>query len=313
LDHDQWVELIRLVAPPKLINETIEEGLVGYYRWIDSSDDVPEVEVDLKDWKSTLITNFVPALELIMYALPECTDAQQNQFFNEDNLAADAPACRPTGPVYNVFIEQAGTSFPALIEDLPDDYALGSELEAENIDWAAAKKNLQTFKFITQASWIVMLIMFVVAIPMGARSLSGVFKWAGWPVLLAGILTLILAALLLVFARGGLPRVNPVLGIAQSFSAVLSRPVGKLLGEGLRFVARPLLFEAGAMILLGGIAVVVGIVLAPKASSQEQITTEVTPPPPPEPSADPAETIEFTEEQLDQPSEDDTRPSGMFG
>jgi hypothetical protein len=313
LDHDKWVELIRLVAPPKLINETIEEGLVGYYRWVDSPDAVPEVQIDLEDWKSTLITNFVPALELIMYALPECTDAQQNQFFTNGNLAENLPSCRPTDPVYGIFIEQAGTTFPALIEDLPDEYTLGSELEEENIEWSAAKKNLQTFAFVTQASWILMLIIFVVAIPMGARSLSGVFKWAGWPIILAGILTLILAVLLLIFARGGMPNANPVLSIARSSPAVLSRPVGKLLGEGLRFIARPLLFEAGAMILLGGIAVIVGIVLSSKASPQEQITPEATPPPPLEPSADPAETIEFTEEQLDQPPEDDERPSGMFG
>jgi hypothetical protein len=313
LDHDQWVELVRLVAPPKLINETIEEGLVGYYRWVDSPDAVPEVKINLEDWKSTLITNFVPALELILFALPQCTDAQQNQFFVNGNLAADTPACRPAEPVYGVFIEQAGTTFPALIEDYPDEFTLGSELEAENIDWAAAKKNLQTFAFITQASWVVMLIIFVVAIPMGARSLSGVFKWAGWPVLLAGILTLILATLLLVFARVGMPNVNPVVSIARNSPAVLARPVGKLLGEGLRFIARPLLYEAGAMILLGGVAVVVGIALTSKASPQEQVIPEVTSPPSLGTSVDPAETIEFTEQQLDQPPEDDERPSGMFG
>jgi hypothetical protein len=313
LDHDQWVELTHLVAPPDLINQTVEEVLVGYYRWVDSSDEVPEISIDLEDWKSNLVTNFIPALELVMFALPECNDTQLNQFFNQGNLTSEAPACRPTEPVYGIFIEQAGTIFPAFIEDLPDNYKLGSELEAENIDWKSAKKNLQKLAFITQASWIAMLVIFVVAIPMGARSLSGVFNWAGWPVLLAGILTLILAILLLVFARGELPNYNPVVDIVRNSPTIISRPIGKLIGEALRFTARPLVFEAGGMILFGGVAVVIGIVLAAKASPQELITPDVTPQTSPEPSGDPEDTIEFSEEELDQAPEDDEKPSGMFG
>jgi hypothetical protein len=67
------------------------------------------------------------------------------------------------------------------------------------------------------------------------------------------------------------------------------------------------------MILFGGVAVVIGIVLAAKASPQELITPDVTPQTSPEPSGDPEDTIEFSEEELDQAPEDDEKPSGMFG
>ena len=318
LDHEEWVLLTTLIAPPELISQTLDDALVGYYLWVDGANPTPEIEIDLQPWKSNLSTNFIPFLELVMYALPECTDAQQIQFLVAGELAEDAASCRPQDPIYAIFVEQAGISFPALLEDMPDEYNLGRSLaQNEEVDWAAAKESLSGLAFLTQALWVVVLIVFSIAIPIGARSLSGVFNWAGWPIFLSGLVTLILGVMILFFAQGALADLNPIRGIVETSPTLLSQSIGKLVGAGLRFVARPLLIEAAAMILLGGIAIIIGILLATRAKRDNAAEIETAIPAAvieEVPPAFPLETVEIPEEQLDhQLPDDEDRPSGMFG
>jgi hypothetical protein len=317
LEHEEWVLLTTMIAPPELISQTLDDGLAGYYRWLDGTSDIPGIRIDLRPWKGNLSTNLIPVLEMVMYALPECTDEQQMQFLSADQLSVNAESCRPQDPVYAIFIEQAGISLPALLENMPNEFNLGKSLQQnQQIDWAAAKESLSGLAFISQSSWMVLLVVFSIAIPMGARSFSGVFKWAGWPIILAGMITLILGMLLIFISQGALAELNPAAGMIESVPPVLSQSIGKLVGAGLRFVARPLLIEAAAMLLLGGIAVIIGIILASRAARDEPaasvpvVGSRVTGP---TPIANPVETTEYTEEQLDQPPEEEDKPSGMFG
>jgi hypothetical protein len=322
LDHDQWVELTLLLAPPKLIEQSLDDLLAGYYEWVENGAEVPQITLNLAPWKSNLKTNLVPAIELVMYTLPECSPEQQQVFLEGGELAASAPSCRPGEPVYGLFMEQAGTSVPALIDDMADEYDFGKQLaEGQQMDWAGFKQTLAGIAAVTQSSWIAMLVIFVIAIPMGARSLSGVFHWAGWPIFLSGILTLLLALLLILVAQGTLSQLNPAAEMVQSTPSVISRPVASLFSDGVRVIARPLLLEGAAFILMGGVGVIIGMVIATRAKKMEAPSGDVPVQPvgvdapisPPPEQLGPDETIQLTEEELDQPPEEEDRPSGMFG
>ena len=273
-------------------------------------------------WKSNLKTNLLPAIEMVMYTLPECSAEQQQVFLQGGQLAADAPSCRPSEPTYSLFIEQAETAVPALIDDMQDEYSFDKQLsENEQIDWIGLKQRLIELATVTQFSWVVALVMFVIAIPLAARTFSGVFHAAGWPVLLAGILTLLLSLLLIVFAQGGMVQINPMTGLVKSSPEVVARPAARFIADGLRFIARPLLMEGAALIFLGGVAIIIGIVVASRSKQKvespgggaidtatgDQSTMEVSP------EATPADTIQLTDEELDQPPDDEEHPSGMFG
>jgi len=316
MDHEEWLLLTNLLAPPELISQTIDDGLEGYYGWLDGTSPVPGIQIDLKPWKSNLSTNFIPVLELIMFALPECTDAQQLVFLAEVQLGSEITSCRPQDPIYALFIEQAGIFVPSLLENMPNEYNLGRALQQnDQIDWVAAKESLSGLATISQNSWIVLLIVFAIAIPMGARSFSDVFSWSGWPILLAGLITLVIGALLLLFSQGGLADLNPTSDMLLAAPDVLTQSLRKLIGAGLRFVARPMLIEAGAMILLGGLAVVLAIIISSRskqtniAETVPAVGSGVTEP---TPVVTPSETLELSEDQFEG-SPDDDKPSGMFG
>ena len=50
MDDEEWLLLTNLVAPPELISQSIDDGLEGYYRWLDGSSPVPGIQIDLKPW-----------------------------------------------------------------------------------------------------------------------------------------------------------------------------------------------------------------------------------------------------------------------
>jgi hypothetical protein len=322
LDHDQWVELTLLLAPPQLIEQSLDGILSGYYEWVENSSEVPQITLDLAPWKSNLKTNLVPAIELLMYTLPECSPEQQQVFLEGGELAANAPSCRPAEPVYGLFMEQAGTSVPALIDDMADEYDFGKQLaDNQQMDWAGFKDTLGRIASVTQSSWVAMLVIFVIAIPMGARSFSGVFNWAGWPIFLSGILTLLLSLLLIMIAQGALTQLNPVADLTQSTPSEISRPLARLFSDGFRYIARPLLLEGAALILMGGVGIIIGIVIASRSKQMGDTSGDLASHPVPAGAQTPVlgqtlgpdETIQLTEEELDQPPEDEDRPSGMFG
>ena len=254
LDHEQWIEIIDLIVPPELVSETMEQILGGYYNWLMGNSPELEIWVDAEPWKETLGKNFVYVAETILAELPPCSSAELRKYamlaFNQE---AEIPLCEPPEPYYSILLDTASHQVPDELAAMGDHVNLVNTAEVSRAEWIEAKEGLQAVQAFSQIGWVGVLFIFVIVISLGARSLSEVLKWAGWPILLAGAFLLVLA--LIFYAPGWAAGGATTTFVNSDLPPVLQKPFRQLFLSVFDYLARPLLLQAIAMILLGCAAI----------------------------------------------------------
>lgn len=317
LDHEDWIEIIDLIAPPELILTTMEQILGGYYSWVTGDSLKLEIWVDMAPWKETLGKNFVFVAEMVLEELPVCNAEQLRLYamlaYNPD---AEIPICEPPEPYYSILLDNASHQVPDELAAMGDHVNIAANAEGSEAEWIEAKDGVVAAQVFTQMSWVGILFIYVMVIPLGARSLSGVLKWSGWPILLAGGLLLVIA---LVFYAPGWAAGGAATTFANSdVPPVLHKPLRQLFVSVFDYLARPLLLQSVAMIVLGCLAIGAAIFVDYRNRVFE---TEVALSLQQESSPNDPSTILFGEPEESQPEQpekaeqdkEDSKPSGMFG
>jgi hypothetical protein len=245
-------------------------------------------------------------MEIVLRTLPACTPEDLARLAAEND--AGFPFCRPEGELYTELLRQAAAELPASFDAFPDEVDLGARFEQSGADFTAAKQALRRTRLVLNQAWLVVLGVYLLAIPLGARSASGIFKWGGWPLLLAGIAALVFAFFLLSFERADL------VGLGQrAFQEVppfILATVQATMSAIIAAATRPMFLQAAAIIALGGASLGIALVLAsrtpqpaaPDVSRAREATVKgesnaQLPSQPPQPP----------------PDSDEDRPTGMFG
>ncbi len=324
LNHEEWVEVIELIAPPELISNTFEQVLRGYYDWIEGSNQSIKIIIDFNPWKSNTETNAVPVLKIILASLPICTKTEDveayNNFYQTGEVSGSVPHCRPTANTYNWLLDESYTIVPAVIEQIPDQVDLWEEISTSGDELGKTRNALLKLKVGMRSAWIFPLIAFILAVPMASRSISDIFKWGGWPLLIMGVWALLVALLLLFFSESifaGLGRL-----IFTDMPSTLLIPVEAIISSILSFLAKPLLFQSAFLIVLGGGALFLGVMFSGDTVKQDSLASPapafdrpvekpkpVSQPIKPEPEPKPSPKKDPDGEEDD----DDSRPTGMFG
>jgi len=325
LSHDDWVQIFMLISPPELLSQTLKQILKGYYDWIDGTKPEPEIQFDVRQWKRNIITNAVPVVEIVLSKLPHCSP-DEIEIYNTSRDTGDygdIPNCRPPEPHYSVILDGAATYVPPEVSKFPNELNVGKTTLENNRNLDEVRQSLLRMRIGMRTGWIIVLIVFLIAIPMGIRSISDLFKWAGWPLVLAGAWALVISLALLAFSEGILSGIGGL--IFQDASRIILAPIEAVVSAILIFLSRPLLFQAAVMIVLGGGALVVGVLLSGDRERRRRVT--------PEPAAtvasqpyqassetlqkpQPQQTTSKTEpppEEEQEDEDDDSRPTGMFG
>ncbi len=265
LDHQQWLQLFALVAPQDVLTQTLDEFVDGFYAWLDNDSTFPVLNVDLRAWKANASLNAVPVLELILSTMPECTVDQLAQYAAGGDIlnAAQIPLCRPPEPFYGLLLSSGSVVIPVQIQALPDDLNLTWRMNATPEAMLQLKTQLQRMRLVLQWSWLAVLLLFVIAIPLGARSIPGILNWAGVPLLLSGGVTVIGALLLYLFSDTIAAVFTANLPTLESFN-----PFQKVLFTGVSLVFGKLAVLGLILLILGGgalmVAFILGRVLKPK-------------------------------------------------
>jgi hypothetical protein len=324
LSHDDWVRIFMLISPPELLSQTLKQILKGYYDWIDGTKSVPQIQLDVRPWKRNIINNAVPVVEIVLSKLPHCSP-DEIEIYNmsrDTGDYSDIPNCRPPEPHYSVILDGAATYVPPEVSKFPDELDVGKPTLENNRNLDEVRRSLKRMQIGMSTGWIIVLIVFLIAIPMGIRSISDLFKWAGWPLVLAGAWALVISLVLLFFSEGILSGMGGL--IFQDAPRIILAPVEAVVSAILIFLSRPLLFQAAVMIVLGGGALVVGVLLSgrerrervtPKpattvVSQPYQASSETVQKPQPQQATSKTEP---TPEEEQEDEDDDSRPTGMFG
>lgn len=247
LNHDEWVDIFDLIAPPELISDTMQEVVRGYYNWVQGSDAVPEIMVDTRDWKETLGKNFIPVADSIMSKLPACTSAQLKNYSQVLEAGDDIPICKPPEPYYSDYLNIAAQAVPDELAKMDDEVNLLRNAQRDQKEWSNLKESLLTGRVVSQFAWIAVLFIYVMIIPLGARSFSGVLKWAAWPIFFAGGFLLVIALAFFAPTRAA----GRVIGAADAnVPPVLIEPMHNFFVGIFEYLARPIILQALAMLFV---------------------------------------------------------------
>jgi hypothetical protein len=306
LDHGEWVSIINYIVPPEVVSQAFDQILDSYYRWIDGRSPVPLIQISLIPWKDSIKANTIPILELIMGDIRAC-NPEEIQEYNRIRLSGnymDIPPCRPPEPNYSWILDTGANEAPEFLEtSFPNQIDNSEALSASTRDPIEFKQNYLNMVAVMQLGWILMVGLFIIAIPMGARSVPDVFKWIGWPLLITGLWGLLISILLLVFT-GSIMAVVGGLASGNIPPTVFSQI--EAMGASLvQFFQRPLMVQSVVIFGFGCVSLIIGSIIG--RTRTEKSVSEPTPEPQPAPQ--PTQTVRRKKEN----KKDNSSPTGMFG
>jgi hypothetical protein len=262
MTHEEWAAFFDLSAPPEITSQIYQQVIDGIKDWMGGDSAESVVNIDMRPLKDNILAKDTQVLQMILATLPACTvdDVDQLTAFGEGTSQA-IPVCQPPEPFYSIMIEQGKTTLPAQLEIIPDDYAVSlGQMGDDGASLTRVIRLIRSVRPIFRLGWLGLLLVYLIAIPMGARSLPEIFKWAGWPSLLAGVHAMLIG-LLLLMSHGSVSSLLARFSSADlpaSSMEVLSNFMNGLLSDA----ARPMLIAAGGMIVWGVAAMIVGSVLS---------------------------------------------------
>lgn len=269
LSDEQWRQITELIAPEDLVEETADQVVDAFTAWLNTQAAFPEVQLNLAALKNNAIANAGEVVAVVMNALPACdaeTLAAMSAPEDAEQLAAAIPLCLPPEPLYSEVITRADSAMTEMLSHAPDTIDLGQLNQGQApAELTQLKQNLVSMRTFLTWSWLAIAALGLAAVVMGASGTVSYLKWAGWPLVLSGVIVLLFGLGLRVFSLNFLDQFLATV-LEQGPGAMGS--LGTAIASGaLNLVARPLLIQGVILTSLGMIALVSARVLARRQAS----------------------------------------------
>lgn len=258
--HEDWVNFFEVIVPSEVISQTLREMFNGIFVWLDSDAEYPSFQISLGSWKSVMETNSTLAVDMVLAKMPDCT-AEDLTIFTAGAIISEEnfPLCNPPEPMYSRLRDIMRISAPARFATLPDGIDISQDMFENLQGLAQLKSRIVWARSMMFYSWFWVTLVYMIGVPLGARTLKGLFQWSGWPLVLVGGGTLAGAAAL-VFGQ------DMVIGIMLNsikFIGVIRVVADRLMRASISQVAQPLLLEGGVLVALG-VGGIIGAVIVEK-------------------------------------------------
>ncbi len=272
---ETWRKIRLEVMPNNFLEGWTAVTIDGLYGWLDTKDPLPNIVIDLRDWKKYARSEHGwKAIQMVYDSLPPCKQADIDDFLKR--LAAAAPGQEV---LYNLYTP---CMFPdpwkpdqnqdyldgrdEIIDNAQDRFFLTQELsrveKQSGIGAESIKNQLLLMRTAANLSLIVPLVMLGLLVVLALRSRMDLARWLGLPIVVGGVLAL-LPTLVYQPIIGNLLTLGPLSEVPAQVRAEFARSFGVLLSEAFS----PMMFEAIAIIVVGLVIVVVGITRKPKPAA----------------------------------------------
>ena len=256
LDDEEWRQITRLIAPPRLIEDTTDQIVNAFAAWLNTQAAFPDVQVDIAGLRQNAIDNTDKVVNVVLSALPACDEqavtelAAAVQQQDAEGFSAAIPDCLPPEPFYSQVVAQAELAVNQMLGDGPDVIDLSQLNQGEAPEeLTQLKQNLVRVRTILSWSWLAVVGLGAVAVVMGASGLQSYLRWAGWPLLLSGMIALIFGVGLQVFSLNFIDQLMAS-AFARGTGAMATLSSGMAAGA-LDLVSRPLLLQGLFITALG--------------------------------------------------------------
>lgn len=261
LSEEDWRKITEFAAPEELIEQTVDEVVDGYADWLNSDAGFPPLQVDLAPWKQNTREHAAEVMTVVLNSLPECTVEEAatialEGITNGENIAGIIPFCRPPEPVYTVLLSNADFILASTLEHAPDTIDLSHMTQGQEApeELVRLKAGITRVRSVSNWTWAAVVGVGVLAVAMAARTLKQALRWSGWPLLLAGGITLFLGLGLQFFSLRFLDTL--LLNAFSGDGGTETVLAGAVAAGALDLVSKPLLLQ-GALLTAAGLAALI--------------------------------------------------------
>lgn len=252
MDEEDWRQITEIIAPEDLLADTVDGVVDAFAHWLsDEQAELPDLNVNLARMKANAVQNTSEVVSIFLNALPECDAAVLSSLTLDAGLLQSIPTCRPPEPLYSQVAAQADASVEQLINQAPDSINLdqisdGQQAPAELLQ---LKQTIIQLRFGLAWGWVAVLGLGLLAAGLASAGFKSFLKWAGWPMFLAGAVTLVIGVSLFVFTFSFLDGIlGLVFGEGSAAMAVLASVMA---GGALKLVSGPMSLQGLVVTLLG--------------------------------------------------------------
>ncbi len=269
LSDEHWRQITELIAPEALVEETADQIVDAFTAWLNTQAAFPEVQLNLAALKNNAVARAGEVVSVLMNALPACdAEALASMTVTEDveQFFAAIPLCLPPEPLYSQVVAQADAMMTMMLASTPDTIDLGQLNQGQApAELTQLKQNLVSIRTFLNWSWLAVAALGVAAVVLAARGTVSYLRWAGWPLVLSGVIVLIFGLGLRVFSLNFLDQFLATV-LEQGPGAMGS--LGTAVASGaLNLVARPLLIQGVLITTVGLIALIYARILAHRQAS----------------------------------------------
>jgi hypothetical protein len=282
LSARDWKAITELLMPPDWLRAQIERNINAVFDWLESDQPLPEIELDMASLRARLVgrEGHEVATRLITSWSP-CTPQQVRELERFLEGQGEFVFCEP--PSQMLARVSATVTEPALVtlaSALPESFRLREYVlnppPEERRDAAAiagdlhqTKYNVNVYRRLASLLYLgpaAALALIVIVVVRNARAF---FTWMGVPLLIGGLVALIWPVWLLLSGLGVTDWLRqPMDKVLRQAGPVAARVVQGVVNSLIGSYAQPMLVQAGMVIVLGFVALVLAfMVLRPAARS----------------------------------------------
>lgn len=269
---ETWRKIRLEVMPNNFLEGWTAVTIDGLYGWLDTKDPLPNIVIDLRDWKKYARSEHGwKAIQMVYDSLPPCKQADIDDFLKR--LAAAAPGQEV---LYNLYTpcmfpdpwkpdqnQDYLDSRDEIIDNAADRFFLTQELSRVEKQTGVGAESIKNQFLLTRTaanlSIIVPFAMLALLAVLALRSQMDLARWLGLPIVVGGVLAL-LPTLVYQPLISHLLTLGPLSEVPAQVRAEFARAFGVLLAEAFN----PMMLEAIAIIVVGLVIVVAGITRKPK-------------------------------------------------
>lgn len=241
------------LLPMDLQIEYAAQGIDSFYTWMDSTDPMPILELDMLPLKSHYSQNAGSLVNNILTMLPLCTAEESlalvgtvfDALLGGEAVLETIPSCLPAIIPVETIAPAAGELLRGQIALIPDTVVLDNLVQATPQRMQEIKSSLQLTKGALQWSWLPILFLLLIAALVGGQTKEGVPAWFGSSLVAGGILTFLIT---LVPSSWWLALIIPQL---TGWSLILQVPAVALSGLIFEMAGEATVWLAAAVAILG--------------------------------------------------------------
>ncbi len=244
---EQWSTTLTTILPPEELKALTNKVLDSTFDYLNGKTDA--VVISLQPFKQYMTGPAgVEAVKQILATQPDCTSDQLTQMAFAALTGGDLILCNPPPQALQLMTPLIETQLQIVTSAFPDEATLFSSMDRDST--GDLRPRLNFIRLIMKLSPLLPFILLLVIPLFAVRTLTQLLTWWGWPLLVAGMASLLTA----LFGSPALAWIIQKLIQRQGtgfLQPILSKAIAETAGEITRQMLRPVVIEGAVLAGLG--------------------------------------------------------------